>query len=87
MTEKLLLTRQEVEEACGLTTSTLYRLMRNHDFPPPIKIASQGRRWIPAEIREWIAAQERSNGDGIDRPAIGRARKAAEAAKATESAA
>ena len=66
----MLLTRQEVEQACAFTKSTLYRLMRQGRFPLPRRIGVRAVRWEAAEIQDWISKQPRSGGDGIYRRAL-----------------
>ena len=66
----MLLTRQEVEQACKITKSTLYRLMREGRFPLPRRIGVRAVRWEAAEIQDWIGKQPRSDGDGVYRRAL-----------------
>ena len=60
-----LLTRQQVEEYCGLSRSTIYRMMREQPpaFPTPIKISRRSVRWKESEILEWLATRPRATGD------------------------
>ena len=58
-----LLRRSEVEECCGLSRTTIYRLMRLGQFPIPIKISPRAVRWPQREIENWIAARPRATGD------------------------
>lgn len=62
-----LLTRAEVERRVGLGRSSVYRLMRNGEFPEPFRIGRTGVRWSAAEIEAWAAALPRSHGDRIHR--------------------
>jgi len=73
MNEKLLMTRMQVQDSCELTQSTLYRLMGEDDFPRPIVLATQIRRWKTNEILDWIDRQKRAE--------LGRPRKAASVIK------
>ena len=45
---QLLLSRPEVERLTGLSTSSLYRAMRNNDFPEPLRITQRAVRWCVA---------------------------------------
>lgn len=58
-----LLRRNTVLERCGMSTSTLYRLMDQKRFPPPVRIGGRAVAWVESEINEWIAAriEERDN--------------------------
>ena len=58
-----LLRREEVEERTGLSRSAIYRLMRAHQFPTPIKIGPRAVRWPQSEINEFIAARPRATGE------------------------
>ena len=60
-----LLTRQQVEERCGLSRSTIYRKMREQPptFPTPIKISQRAVRWMESEVAEWLAPRPRATGD------------------------
>ena len=58
-----LLRREEVEERTGLSRSAIYRLMRSHQFPTPIKIGPRAVRWPQSEINEFIAARPRATGE------------------------
>ena len=64
MTDRLL-TRQQVEEFCGLSRSTIYRMMRERPptFPTPIKISARSVRWRESELAEWVASRPRATGD------------------------
>ena len=52
-----LLRLSEVRSRTALGRSTIYRLMRNGDFPEPLKIGDRAVRWRESEIEEWLAAR------------------------------
>lgn len=54
---------REVQRICGLSKSTMYRLMRTGLFPEPLKIGPKAVRWREDEIQEWIDSRERAHGD------------------------
>ncbi len=58
-----LLTRRQVEARCGLSTNSVYRLMREGLFPEPIRIGRRAVRWPTSEIDEWLATRPRATGD------------------------
>ena len=58
-----LLRRDEVEKITGLSRSAIYRLMRAHQFPTPIRIGPRAVRWPQSEINEFIAARPRATGE------------------------
>ena len=59
----ILLTRRQVEERCGLSTSSIYRLMREGLFPEPIRIGVRAVRWPSSEINTWLSTRPRARGD------------------------
>ena len=63
MTSIRLLTRRQVEQACGLSRSTIYRKMREGTFPEPIRIGVRAVRWPAHELEDWLASLPRATGD------------------------
>ena len=61
--EDRLLTRADVEHRVGLKRSAIYRLMREGQFPVPLKIGPRAVRWPSSEIEEWLASRPRATGD------------------------
>lgn len=61
--QDILLTRRQVEARCGLSTSSIYRLMRQGLFPEPIRIGVRAVRWPSSEINTWLATRPRATGD------------------------
>ena len=59
----IMLRREEVETICGLTRSTIYRLMREEKFPLPLQIGPRAVRWPASEIESWLAARPRATGE------------------------
>lgn len=55
--EDRLLTRREVEEMTGLSRSTIYRLLRIGQFPPPVRIGSKTVRWRLSDIVRWMGSR------------------------------
>ena len=58
-----LLRREEVETRCGFSRSSLYRLMREGDFPEPIRIGERAVRWLESEVDSWLASRPRATGE------------------------
>ena len=58
-----MLRRQEVETICGLTRSTIYRLMRANKFPIGKKIGPRATRWSASEIESFIETRPRATGE------------------------
>lgn len=59
----ILLTRRQVEARCCLSTSSIYRFMRDGMFPEPIRVGRRAVRWHASEIDAWLAARPRATGD------------------------
>lgn len=54
----------EVKATVGLSTATIYRLIRAGDFPAPIKLGKNSSGWIAADVQAWImrrAGREAAN--------------------------
>ena len=49
----------------GLSKSTLYRLIKQGSFPPPLQLAPRAVRWRSDEIDEWLSNRPRSVGPGV----------------------
>ncbi|MBN8413008.1 AlpA family transcriptional regulator [Halomonas litopenaei] len=49
-----LLRRPEVLQRCGISNSTLHRLINAGDFPPPIQLSPRAVAWIEEEVSTWI---------------------------------
>ena len=61
-TKDRLLRRREVEQRCGLSATSLYRLMKLKQFPRPIKVGPRAVRWPQSEIEAWLTGQPRAGG-------------------------
>jgi prophage regulatory protein len=57
-----ILRRRAVERKTGLTTSTLYRFIKNGQFPAPIKLGVQAVGWLESDIEEWLSSRQRTGG-------------------------
>ena len=42
-----------VLQATGLARSTVYRMMAEHTFPAPVKLAKRAVGWRHDDVREW----------------------------------
>lgn len=49
-----LLRRPEVLQRCGISNSTLHRLITAGDFPHPIQLSPRAVAWIEEEVSIWI---------------------------------
>ena len=57
-----LMSRAEVERLTGLSTSSLYRAMREGEFPEPLRIGRRAVRWRADEVGAWIEGRPRASG-------------------------
>ena len=49
----------EVKAVTGLSKSSLYALIRERSFPPPVRLGARAVAWVKSEVRQW--AVERVN--------------------------
>jgi len=54
--ERLLLTARELRKAIGVSTTTLWRWVRDGKFPPQVRIGSLVR-WKRSEVDAWLQAR------------------------------
>lgn len=47
----------EVIKETGLSRSTIYNLIKEGSFPPPIKLSSRASGWLSDEIEHWKASR------------------------------
>ena len=57
-----LITVADVCERLNISRAKLYRMMRNGEFPPPLKVGSQSVRWPQSELDEFLAELPRATG-------------------------
>ena len=53
-----LIRRREVQEFCGIGTTTIYKLMNEGLFPRPVKVGGHAVRWRLSDVNAWIAEQQ-----------------------------
>ena len=51
---KKLIKKNQVIQMCGISTSTLYRLIKSGKFPQAVKTSKRAVAWIENEVAEWI---------------------------------
>lgn len=51
------LPRPEVQRRVGLSRSTLYELIRQGEFPRPIRLTKNRVAWQESKIDQWIEAR------------------------------
>ena len=58
-----LLRRREVEIITGLSRSSIYRLMKEGDFPRPVRVGPTAVRWRESDIEAWMKSRPEAKGD------------------------
>lgn len=43
----------DVETETGLKKSTIYKLIKQNEFPPPISLGLRASGWLMSEINQW----------------------------------
>ena len=57
-----LLRLSEVQARCGISRSSVYRLMRTGAFPEPLRVGERAVRWPEHEINAWLETRPRASG-------------------------
>lgn len=52
-----LLRIREVLRLCGLSRTTLYREIKLHNFPAPIKLSARSVGWSQEDVAQWLDAR------------------------------
>lgn len=52
-TDDPILRMPEVERTTGLKKSTIYLLIKQSEFPPPISLGARASGWLMSEINQW----------------------------------
>ena len=62
MTTDNLQTIDQVMETLSVSRTTIYRFIRERNFPPPIKLGPGCNRWPASEVEDWVRKQPRAIG-------------------------
>ncbi|HDS1011397.1 TPA: helix-turn-helix transcriptional regulator [Stenotrophomonas maltophilia] len=49
-----LIALRKVEEDCGFSKASIYRMMARGEFPKPAKRAGRSVRWLRSEVQQWV---------------------------------
>jgi len=49
-----LIALRKVEEDCGFSKASIYRMMARGEFPKPAKRAGRSVRWLKSEVQQWV---------------------------------
>lgn len=52
-----LLRIREVLQMCGLSRATLYREIKLHAFPAPVKLSARSVGWLQEDVAQWLEAR------------------------------
>ena len=47
----------EVKAITGLSKSSLYALIRERSFPPPVRLGARSVAWVRSEVRQWAVGR------------------------------
>lgn len=61
-----LLRIREVLQLCGLSRATLYREIKLHAFPAPIKLSARSVGWLQEDVAQWLEARIAQRGPAYD---------------------
>lgn len=61
-----LLRIREVLHLCGLSRATLYREIKLHTFPAPVKLSARSVGWLQEDVAQWLAARIAQRGPAYD---------------------
>jgi len=62
-TDDALIALRKVEEDCGFSKASIYRMMARGEFPKPAKRAGRSVRWLKSEVQQWVRNEWRSVSD------------------------
>ena len=51
------MTPKEVQEFVGVSRPYIYKLMKEKDFPKPLRVGPQTRRWRTTEVIAWMESR------------------------------
>jgi prophage regulatory protein len=49
-----LIALRKVEQDCGFSKASIYRMMARGEFPRPAKRAGRSVRWLQSEVQQWV---------------------------------
>lgn len=57
-----LLRIREVLQLCGLSRATLYREIKLHSFPAPVKLSARSVGWLQDDVMHWMETRIEQRG-------------------------
>ncbi len=61
-----LIRRPEVLHRCGISNTTLHRLIKEGDFPAPIQLGPRAVAWVESEVDSWIEQRIKASHKGAN---------------------
>ena len=61
-----LLRIREVLQLCGTSRATLYREIKLHNFPAPVKLSARSVGWLQEDVAQWLEARIAQRGPAYD---------------------
>ncbi len=58
-TTNRLMRLSEVQRLTALPKSSIYHLMKQNDFPQPLKLSKRTVAWKESDVLEWIESREK----------------------------
>lgn len=55
---------EDVIKIVGISKSSIYKAIKNGEFPAPVKPSVRSSRWIESEVQEWAATRIRASRPG-----------------------
>lgn len=56
----------DLKKSTRLSATTIYRLVKQGDFPKPIKLGQRSSGWLESEVRQWLTERiEASRGEEV----------------------
>lgn len=53
---------REVLQLCGLSRATLYREIKLHSFPEPVRLSARSVGWLQDDVVKWIESRIEQRG-------------------------
>lgn len=53
---------REVLQLCGFSRATLYREIKLHTFPAPVKLSARSVGWLQDDVMQWLDARVAQRG-------------------------
>jgi prophage regulatory protein len=51
----------EVRSVTGLSKTTVYALIRENDFPAPVRLGPRAVAWVRSEVRQWALGRVKAS--------------------------